>query len=121
MHAAIDHPLIRRLLILAVILGGTALGARAATAGGTVVVVDMADFAFALSPSSVPAGVVIFRVKNLGNTQHDFELVGKNKTEVLAAGEGGELRATLSPGTYEYRCTVPGHAEAGMKGVLTVR
>jgi uncharacterized cupredoxin-like copper-binding protein len=25
------------------------------------------------------------------------------------------------PGTYRYLCTLPGHAEAGMKGVLTVK
>ena len=25
-----------------------------------------------------------------------------------------------APGTYEYLCTVPGHAAGGMKGLLTV-
>jgi len=86
----------------------------------TVVTVKSADFAFALSPSVVSAGPVIFRVQNVGATQHDFELVGQ-KTRVLAKGDSEDLRAVLKPGTYEYRCTVPGHAEAGMKGVLTVR
>jgi uncharacterized cupredoxin-like copper-binding protein len=27
---------------------------------------------------------------------------------------------TLAAGTYTFECTVPGHAAAGMKGVLTV-
>ena len=40
------------------------------------------------------------------------ELVAKGKTSVSA---------DLAPGTYTYLCTVPGHAEAGMEGVLTVR
>jgi plastocyanin len=40
------------------------------------------------------------------------ELVAKGKTSVSA---------DLTPGTYTYLCTVPGHAEAGMEGVLTVR
>jgi uncharacterized cupredoxin-like copper-binding protein len=26
-----------------------------------------------------------------------------------------------APGTYEYLCTVPGHAAAGSKGLLTVK
>jgi hypothetical protein len=31
------------------------------------------------------------------------------------------LRVTFkAPGTYEYLCTVPGHAAAGSKGLLTV-
>jgi uncharacterized cupredoxin-like copper-binding protein len=28
---------------------------------------------------------------------------------------------TVKKGKYAYLCTVPGHAEAGMKGVYTVR
>jgi uncharacterized cupredoxin-like copper-binding protein len=28
---------------------------------------------------------------------------------------------TLKTGNYPYLCTVPGHAEAGMKGTFTVR
>jgi plastocyanin len=36
---------------------------------------------------------------------------------------GGERRATFKagPGTYRFICAVPGHAQAGMKGTLTVR
>ena len=30
------------------------------------------------------------------------------------------LTVTLTAGTYTFECTVPGHAEAGMKGTLTV-
>ena len=39
------------------------------------------------------------------------ELVAKGKTSVSA---------DLAPGTYTFLCTVPGHAEAGMEGTLTV-
>ena len=36
-------------------------------------------------------------------------------------GKTGVLVVTLKKGRYPYLCTVPGHAAAGMKGVLTVR
>jgi uncharacterized cupredoxin-like copper-binding protein len=40
-------------------------------------------------------------------------------------GGGGQTSAYLTvtftaPGTYEYLCTIPGQAAAGMKGLLTV-
>ncbi len=96
-------------------------GVSGALAADSVVNVDMADFVYALSSRVIPAGPVTFRVKNVGAVQHDFEIVGQKKTEVLETGAAEDLHAVLAPGTYEFRCTVPGHAEAGMKGVLTVR
>ena len=41
-------------------------------------------------------------------------------SETLAEGKTS-VSAELAPGTYTYLCTIPGHAEAGMEGVLTVR
>jgi uncharacterized cupredoxin-like copper-binding protein len=107
-----------RVLALAVMVG---CGVSGALAADSVINVDMADFAYALSSRVIAAGPVTFRVKNLGAVQHDFEIVGQSKTEVLEVGAAEDLHAVLAPGTYEYRCTVPGHAEAGMKGVLRVR
>jgi uncharacterized cupredoxin-like copper-binding protein len=101
-------------------LTGLLIG-RYAFAGDTVVSVAMADFAFALSPREVTAGSITFKVKNVGAAQHDFAIVGNKKTSVLDSGKTEDLQVELPPGVYEYVCTVPGHAEAGMKGVLTVR
>jgi uncharacterized cupredoxin-like copper-binding protein len=108
-----------RILPLIVI---AACGVCGALAGNSAVVtVAMADFAYALSPRTVAAGPMTFQVKNVGAVQHDFEIVGHGKTAVLDAGGTEDMHIVLPPGTYEYRCTVPGHAEAGMKGMLEVR
>lgn len=42
------------------------------------------------------------------------------ESETLAKGETS-VSAELAPGTYTFLCTIPGHAEAGMEGTLTVR
>jgi uncharacterized cupredoxin-like copper-binding protein len=77
------------------------------------------DISFSLSAKSAPSGLVIFKVKNTGKLQHDFQISGR-KTRLLSAGQSATLRVTLKKGSYPYKCTVPGHAAAGMKGVFKV-
>ncbi|MEX1141993.1 MAG: c-type cytochrome [Thermoleophilaceae bacterium] len=48
----------------------------------------------------------------------DGELI---EGEVVQTGGVSRLRITLTPGEYEFLCTVPGHAEGGMRGTLTVQ
>jgi uncharacterized cupredoxin-like copper-binding protein len=101
---------------------------------GTVVTVTAGkpEFVFALSSTSVPQGVVTFEVTNVGSLQHDFKIcavisdgtptncVGTS-TSLLSPGGAANLTVTFtSPGAYEYLCTVPGHAAAGMRGLITV-
>lgn len=40
---------------------------------------------------------------------------------VVGPGKRSVVAATLTRGTYTFYCSVPGHAAAGMKGVLKVR
>jgi nitrite reductase (NO-forming) len=75
---------------------------------------------------------VTFKVKNGGNLPHDFKICASNKggtantckgtvTKMISPGQSATLKYTLKKaGKYEYLCTVPGHAAAGMKGVLKV-
>jgi uncharacterized cupredoxin-like copper-binding protein len=78
------------------------------------------DIGFKLSAKSAPSGVVIFKVMNTGKLQHDFSIDGR-KTPLLNGGKSNTLRLTLKKGSYPYKCTVPGHAAAGMKGVFVVK
>jgi uncharacterized cupredoxin-like copper-binding protein len=75
------------------------------------------EFRFTLSTKSVKAGKVTFKVTNRGRIAHDFSISGK-KTPLLNPGKSATLTVTLKKGSAAYKCTVPGHAQAGMKGTL---
>jgi uncharacterized cupredoxin-like copper-binding protein len=86
----------------------------------TKVKVTAKEFKFALNQKTAKRGIVIFKVTNVGALKHDFAIKGR-KTRVLSHGQSATLRVTfLRAGHYPYKCTVPGHAAAGMKGVFTI-
>jgi plastocyanin len=99
----------------------------------TATVTKAAEFKFKLSKTSVPHGAVTIKFVNQGQLPHNFHLCSSNKggTAVKCAGKGtptisggatATLKVTLTkPGKYEYLCEVPGHAAAGMRGILTVK
>jgi uncharacterized cupredoxin-like copper-binding protein len=103
----------------------TAQAARQpATAHGATLLarvnVAASEFKFVLSKKTAKRGVVTFKVTNVGAVQHDFEIKGR-KTRLLSHGQSATLRVTfVRKGHYPYKCTVPGHAAAGMKGVFTI-
>jgi uncharacterized cupredoxin-like copper-binding protein len=82
--------------------------------------VTASEFKFVLSKKTARRGVVVFKVKNVGKLKHDFDIKGR-KTRLLAPGQTETLRVTfLRKGSYPYKCTVAGHAAAGMKGVFKI-
>jgi uncharacterized cupredoxin-like copper-binding protein len=84
------------------------------------VTVAESEFKFVLSKKTARRGVVVFKVKNVGKIKHDFEIKGR-KTKKLSPGQSETLRVTfLRKGSYPYKCTVTGHAAAGMKGVFKI-
>ena len=93
--------------------------ARAAT---TTISVRGKEFSFRLSKTSIPKPeTVTFTFHNVGTMAHDFAIGGK-KTPLIRAGKSARLTVTFHrKGRFPYLCTVPGHAQAGMKGVFTVR
>jgi nitrite reductase (NO-forming) len=87
-----------------------------ASTTATTVKVTAKEFKFVLSRKTAPHGKVTFKVTNKGKIKHDFKIAGK-KTTMLKPGKSASLTVTLAKGkTYTYICTVPGHAQAGMKG-----
>jgi uncharacterized cupredoxin-like copper-binding protein len=83
--------------------------------------VGMTEFHFDLSTQSVQTGAVTFDATNDGGIPHNLRIDGM-QTPNVAPGASAKLTVTFTkPGRYPYLCTLPGHAEAGMKGVLVVR
>jgi uncharacterized cupredoxin-like copper-binding protein len=97
-------------------------GARADRPAATTIQVRGGEFFFRLSTKSIAKpGKVTFTFKNVGHVTHDFSILGK-RTPLIQPGRTTRLVVTFKKkGKYVYKCTVPGHAAAGMKGSFTVR
>jgi uncharacterized cupredoxin-like copper-binding protein len=96
----------------------TALPALAATSD-SVTAGKPSEYRFTLSKKSLKAGKATFKVTNKGKLAHDFSIAGK-KTKLIKPGKSATLSVTLKKGSVSFRCTVSGHAQAGMKGTLRV-
>jgi uncharacterized cupredoxin-like copper-binding protein len=127
-------------LVLVLVAGTTAIWVAAASARPlaktqhvTVTAGKPSEFRFDLSKKTVKLGKVVFEVTNKGALTHDFKVCVKPATKKLATTCNGKGSRKLTPhkkialtvvfkkkGRFEYLCTVPGHAAAGMRGVLRV-
>ena len=128
-----------RLLAFAAVVGVfalvAALPAFATTKAASIKVsiTKTKEFAFTLSPKSAAHGVITFTITNGGNLPHDFQLCSKpssspsatsctgKKTALISPGASAKLTVTVAKaGSYQYLCTVSGHAAAGMRGLLKI-
>jgi uncharacterized cupredoxin-like copper-binding protein len=80
------------------------------------------DIRFEPKELTIPANTEVTIVfSNDGKMQHDLVLpdIGIS-TGRLNAGDSREVTLNVKPGTYHFYCSVPGHKQAGMVGVLKV-
>ena len=90
--------------------------------GAPEVEVSAVDIDFEPATLELTAGEPVnVKITNEGETLHDFTL---EEADVHVNLEPGETKTTSltvdEPGTYEAKCTVPGHAEGGMTIDVTV-
>ncbi len=81
------------------------------------------EFAFTPSTFTVKEGEpVTVTFMNNGTYPHNFTISGLNvKTPTIQPGEKTVLTFTpMKTGTFTFVCTVPGHADKGMTGKITV-
>jgi len=109
------------LVALAVSLAVGAASATAKTKRPVKVYVTEYEFAFKLSRQTVPAGRVMFVMRNVGAIIHKFDLIGAKEGPFLVSGQSAMMTTTLKRGEYIYVCSVKYHAAQGMQGTLYVR
>ncbi len=83
------------------------------------------SLAFDQKSLSAKAGIVTVDFKNNQALQHDVAVADSSgkvlgQTDLVSSGSA-TTTVQLTPGTYTFYCTVPGHREAGMQGTLTVK
>lgn len=85
------------------------------------------QLAYLVGEATAPPGPLEIRSPNDASIPHDIALQeGEDgpdlaKGETVADGGVSTVSVDLTPGTYTYYCTLPGHREGGMRGTLTVR
>jgi FtsP/CotA-like multicopper oxidase with cupredoxin domain len=120
-------------MALVVALVGAGFGMRAideakdkgtgVSAGGGTASIALKEFS--ITPATLTLGLDgSITVTNEGTVQHDLAVKGHEgefKMNLLSPGQTGKLDLSgLAAGSYEIYCTVPGHADAGMKAALTI-
>jgi plastocyanin len=84
---------------------------------------DPTALAFDKKELTAKAGTVTIDFENPSAIPHNvaIEKDGKELAGFAPIAESDKsVSADLEPGTYTFLCTVPGHAQAGMEGTLTV-
>lgn len=93
--------------------------------GGTLQL-EASETALAFDKTSLTSkpGKVTIDFDNPSALEHNVAIEQNGEviaeSETLAKGKTS-VSAELAPGTYTFLCTIPGHAEAGMEGTLTVK
>jgi plastocyanin len=98
--------------------GGAASTVNISTGSGT-------DLAYQQKSVTANAGSVTVDFQNNESIPHDVAVEdssGKTlgQTDLVASGSSNTT-VNVTPGTYTFFCTVPGHRQAGMEGTLTVK
>lgn len=84
------------------------------------------DMKFQPTAVSVHAGQPLeLTLRNAGQSAHDLTLSEGVAQPVKLTVNGGETTSRTftfdKPGTYKFECSMPGHALAGMRGMITVQ
>ncbi|HEY3192070.1 MAG TPA: plastocyanin/azurin family copper-binding protein [Solirubrobacterales bacterium] len=81
--------------------------------------------AFEQKDVSAKTGSVTISFDNMQALQHDVKVEDSSGKELggtdLVSSGTATATVNLTPGTYTFFCSVPGHREAGMEGTLTVK
>lgn len=84
------------------------------------IAIDAFDLGFTPANVTVPAaGTYDVTFKNTGSTTHDITFADGTKI-TAEAGKTETGQVTIPGGGLAFLCSIPGHADAGMKGVVAI-
>ncbi len=102
--------------------GGASQTTGAAIPGAPTVTVKAKDLSFSSREVTLPRDQVNLTLVNEGAVLHDLTIPTLGVRVVAAAGQTSTVGLrSLTPGTYEGYCSVPGHAAAGMRITVVVQ
>lgn len=85
----------------------------------TAVTIEAGDLFYSPVALEVSAAGFDITLENVGLVEHNL-IIDEIGLEIYAAvGETVTETVVLSAGSYDYYCSIPGHREAGMQGVIT--
>jgi len=104
---------------------GGSSGSSLPKGSGQVISIPVSEsgFSFTKTTATANAGVITLQSKNPQSVSHDISIKGTGVSEQgneVSDGGTSTVTVTVTPGKYIFYCSVPGHEQAGMKGVLTV-
>lgn len=105
----------------------TSVTSAPAAGAGTIALAANPEGQFKFMPStlSAKAGKVTIAFTNRAPVEHNLTVASASGAVAGATPtfQGGvkNLTVSLTPGTYKFYCTVPGHRQAGMEGTLVVK
>jgi plastocyanin len=107
---------------LAAVGAQTAEGTAEEENGVVDIPVAAAGLAYQFADATASAGSVQFTSENPQSVDHNIAIRGNGIDEKgpVVQNSTSEVTVDLQPGEYEFYCSVPGHAEGGMLGKLTV-
>jgi len=109
---------------LAVVVASTSDSSTSAGAPATnaAIAVTLTEFKIAPGAMTASPGDIVLKIANAGSQVHNVSIAKLNQTSPdIAPGKSATLSlSNVAAGTYDVICTIPGHADAGMKAVLTV-
>jgi nitrite reductase (NO-forming) len=114
------HTSVKRALV-ASLLASAMVGAPAAGQGEGPLIIDAFDLGFDPSRIEVAApGTYSYAIENSGALAHDLTFPDGTTTAAAPGEQSDVVEVDVPASGLEYWCSVPGHREAGMEGVITV-
>jgi plastocyanin len=90
------------------------------TATGGAITVCASDIKYDVKTIKAQPGSLKITLENDGAIYHTMKISNTDLQLKVNAGKSATGTVSLSKGTYDFDCTVPGHAAAGMKGTIEV-